>query len=188
MARTKQTTRKSTRGKAPKFQLATKGERAAAEQARRQAQSANAKYLAAQQCCQMAQVAAARARGAQGGIKKPHRYRPGTVALREIHRYQKGTELMIRKAPFQRLVCEIMLNLNCKVIRKDSHTFVIPNWHEYIEPKRMQSTAMLALHEAAEYYLVDLFEWTNLCAMHAKRVTIMPKDMQFARRIHGERY
>ena len=118
----------------------------------------------------MAQVATARTGGAQGGIKKPHRYWPGTVALCEIRRFQKGTELLIRKAPFQRLVCEIMLNLNCKVIRKDSHTFVIPNWHEWIEPKRMQSTAMLALHEAAEYYLVELFEWANLCAMHAMHV------------------
>ena len=51
----------------------------------------------------------------------------------------------------------------------------------------MQSTAMLALHEATEYYLVELFEWANLCALHAKRVTIMPKDMQLARRIGGER-
>ncbi len=188
MARTKQTACKSTGGKAPRFQLATKGAHAAAEQARRQAQSANAKYLAAQQRLQMAQVAAARAGGAQGGIKKPHCYRPGTVALREIRRYQKGTELLIRKAPFQRLVCEIMQDLPHKVITKGSRTFVIPIGHHYIKPKRMQSTAMLVLHEAAEYYLVDLFEWTNLCTMHAKHVTIMPKDMQLARRIHGEQF
>ena len=136
----------------------------------------------------MAQVAAARVRGAQGGIKKPHCYWPGTVALREIRRYQKGTELLIRKAPFQRLVCEIMLNLNNTVVTKDSRTYVIPNGHHYIEPKQMQSTAMLALHKAAEYYLVDLFEWTNLCAIHAKHVTIMPKDMQLARCIRGEQF
>ncbi len=187
MARTKQTARKSTGGKAPRFQLATMGARAAAEQARRQAQSANAKYLAAQQRVQMAEVAAARARGAQGGIKKPHRYWPGTVALCEIRRFQKGTELLIQKAPFQHLFCQIMHELNHKVIRKDSHTIVIPNGHHYIEQKCMQSTAMLALHEAAEYYLVELFEWANLCAMHAKCVTIRPKDMQLARRIRGER-
>ena len=95
MAGTKQTACKSTGSKAPRLQLATMGARVATEKARGQAQSANAKYLAAQQCVQMAKVAAARARGAQGGIKKPHRYRPGTVALREIRRYQKGTELLI---------------------------------------------------------------------------------------------
>ncbi len=94
---------------------------------------------------------------------------------------------MIWKAPFQRLVREIMMDLNRKLITRDSRTFLIPNRHEYIEPKRMQSTAMLALHEATEYYLVELFEWANLCAMHAKRVTIMSKDMQLARRIRGER-
>ena len=103
-----------------------------------------------------------------GGVKKPHRYRPGTVALREIRKYQKNTDLLIRKLPFQRLVREI-----CQVdLKKD--------------PK-FQSTAMLALQEAAEAYLVGIFEDTNLCAIHAKRVTIMPKDIQLARRIRGER-
>ncbi|KAL3204204.1 hypothetical protein MRX96_053071 [Rhipicephalus microplus] len=115
MARTKQTARKSTGGKAPRKQLATKAARKSAP--------------------------------ATGGIKKPHRYRPGTVALREIRRYQKSTEMLIRKLPFQRL----------------------------------------ALQEAAEAYLVGLFEDCNLCAIHAKRVTIMPKDVQLARRIRGER-
>ncbi|CAH3149165.1 unnamed protein product [Pocillopora meandrina] len=100
MARTKQTARKSTGGKAPRKQLATKAARKSAP--------------------------------ATGGVKKPHRYRPGTVALREIRRYQKSTE-------------------------------------------------------ASEAYLVGLFEDTNLCAIHAKRVTIMPKDIQLARRIRGER-
>ena len=76
--------------------------------------------------------------------------------------------------------------LNFKEITRDDETYVIANGG-YIEPKRMQSTAMLALHEAAEYYLVEFFEWANLCALHAKRVTIMPKDMQLARRIRGER-
>jgi histone H3 len=99
--------------------------------------------------------------------RKPHRYRPGIVALREIRRYQKSTELLIRKAPFQRLVREI-----AKAIQYDC---------------RFQSTAILALQEASEAYLVGLFQDTNLCALHAKRVTIMPKDMQLARRIRGER-
>ncbi|EFO90557.1 hypothetical protein CRE_08201 [Caenorhabditis remanei] len=102
-----------------------------------------------------------------GGVKKPHRYRPGTVALREIRRYQKSTELLIRKLPFQRLVREIAQDFKTDL--------------------RFQSSAVMALQEAAEAYLVGLFEDTNLCAIHAKRVTIMPKDIQLARRIRGER-
>ena len=186
MARTKQTARKSYGGKAPRFHLATKGARAAAEHARRQAQSANAKYEAARRRARTAELAAAREQQAQAAIRRPRRYRPGTVALREIRKFQKGTELLIRKAPFQRLVRQIMKDLNFKEIRRDNKTYVIAN-QGYIEPKRMQSTAMLALHEAAEYYLVEFFEWANLCALHAKRVTIMPKDLQLARRIRGER-
>ena len=112
MARTKQTARKSTGGKAPRKQLATKAARKSAP--------------------------------ATGGVKKPHRYRPGTVALREIAQDFK-TDL------------------------------------------RFQSSAVMALQEASEAYLVGLFEDTNLCAIHAKRVTIMPKDIQLARRIRGER-
>eukprot|EP00963_Diacronema_lutheri_P004889 scaffold363_cov331-Pavlova_lutheri.AAC.10 len=135
MARTKQTARKSTGGKAPRKQLATKAARKSAP--------------------------------ATGGVKKPHRYRPGTVALREIRKYQKSTELLIRKLPFQRLVREIAQDFKTDL--------------------RFQSSAVLALQEAAEAYLVGLFEDTNLCAIHAKRVTIMPKDIQLARRIRGER-
>jgi histone H3 len=130
MARTKQTARMSTGGKAPRKQLATKAAR-------------------------------------KSSVKKPHRYKPGTVALREIRKYQKSTDLLIRKLPFQRLVREIA---------RDFKT----DW-------RFQSTAILALQEASEAYLVGLFEDTNLCAIHAKRVTIMPKDIQLARRIRGER-
>ena len=104
---------------------------------------------------------------ATGGVKKPHRYRPGTVALREIRKYQKSTELLIRKLPFQRLVREIAQDFKTDL--------------------RFQSSAVLALQEAAEAYLVGLFEDTNLAAIHAKRVTIMPKDIQLARRIRGER-
>ena len=112
-------------------------------------------------------VAARKSAPSMGGIKKPHRYRPGTVALREIRKYQKSTELLIRKLPFQRLVREVA--------------------QEYKSDLRFQSTAVLALQEASESYLVSLFEDTNLCAIHAKRVTIMPKDMQLARRIRGEK-
>ncbi|XP_024632010.1 histone H3.3 isoform X1 [Medicago truncatula] len=128
MARTKQTARKSTGGKAPRKELATKVAR---------------------------------------HVKKPHRFRCGTVALREIRKYQKSTELLIRKLPFQRLVREIAQDFKTDL--------------------RFQSHAVLALQEAAEAYLVGLFEDTNLCAIHAKRVTIMPKDIQLARRIRGER-
>jgi histone H3 len=105
--------------------------------------------------------------GRCGGVKKPHRYRPGTVALREIRRYQRSTDLLIRKLPFQRLV---------RQVAEDFRTDL-----------RFQSTAILALQEASEAYLVGLFEDTNFCAMHAKRVTIMVKDIQLARRIRGER-
>ena len=147
MARTKQTARKSTGGKAPRKQLATKAARKSAP--------------------------------ATGGVKKPHRYRPGTVALREIRRYQKSVDLLIRKAPFQRLVREIYLDVVADELKNSNRK--LPS------DLRFQSTAMLGLQEAAEAYLVGLFEDTNLCAIHAKRVTIMPKDIQLARRICGER-
>ncbi|RLN12540.1 putative villin [Panicum miliaceum] len=111
--------------------------------------------------------AARKSAPATGGVKKPHRFRPGTVALREIRKYQKSTELLIRKLPFQRLVREIAQDFKTDL--------------------RFQSSAVAALQEAAEAYLVGLFEDTNLCAIHAKRVTIMPKDIQLARRIRGER-
>jgi len=97
--------------------------------------------------------------------KKRHRYRPGTVALREIRRYQKSTELLIRKLPFQRLVKEIAATLK--------------------EDLRFQAAAIMALQEASEAYLVALFEDTNLCAIHAKRVTIKDIDMRLALRIRG---
>ncbi|QRV90639.1 Core histone H2A/H2B/H3/H4 [Ceratobasidium sp. AG-Ba] len=102
-----------------------------------------------------------------GGVKKPHRFRPGTVALREIRRYQKSTELLIRKLPFQRLVREIAQDFKTDL--------------------RFQSSAVMALQEASEAYLVSLFEDTNLAAIHAKRVTIQPKDLALARRLRGER-
>ena len=99
--------------------------------------------------------------------KKPKRYHPGTVALREIRRYQKTFNLMIPKLPFQRLVREISQDFKTDL--------------------RFQGSSVLALQEALEAYLVGLFEDTNLCGIHAKRVTIMPKDVQLARRIRGER-
>nr|POF04705.1 histone H3 [Quercus suber] len=134
MARTKQTARKSTGGKAPRKQLASKAARKSAP--------------------------------STGGVKKPHRYKPGTVALREIRRYQKSTELLIRKLPFQRLVREIA--------------------QDFKSDLRFQSSAIGALQESVEAYLVSLFEDTNLCAIHAKRVTIQSKDIQLARRLRGK--
>ena len=110
----------------------------------------------------------------KGGVKKRYRYRPGTVALKQIRQYQKTTELLIRKLPFQRLVCKIA---------RDSEVVKSP----LCSKVRFQSAAIMALQEASEAYLVGQFEDSNLCAIHAKRVTIMPKDIQLARRIRGER-
>jgi histone H3 len=105
---------------------------------------------------------------ASGGLKKPRRWHPGTVALREIRKYQRTTNLLIQKQPFQRLVREIAQDLNKGDLR-------------------FQTTAMIALQEAAEAYQVGLFEDSNLLAIHAHRVTIRPVDLQLARRIRGER-
>ena len=110
----------------------------------------------------------------KGGVKKRYRYWPGTVALKQIRQCQKSTELLIRKLPFQRLVQEIAC---------DSDVITSPLCGKV----RFQSAAVMALQEASEAYLVGLFEDTNLCAIHAKWVTIMPKDIQLARRIRGER-
>ncbi|CBY20523.1 unnamed protein product [Oikopleura dioica] len=131
MARTKQTARKSTGGKAPRKQLATKAARKSAP--------------------------------ATGGVKKPHRYRPGTRSDDTKNLPSFSSE----SCPFQRLVREIAQDFKTDL--------------------RFQSSAVMALQEASEAYLVGLFEDTNLCAIHAKRVTIMPKDIQLARRIRGER-
>jgi histone H3 len=102
-----------------------------------------------------------------GGVKKPHRFRPGTVALREIRKFQKSGELLIRKLPFQRLVKEIAF---------DNTT---------IEGLRFQANAVQAIQEASEAYLVGLFEDANFAAIHAKRMTIMPKDIALVRRLRG---
>ena len=102
----------------------------------------------------------------QGRQVKPHRYRAGTVALQDICHFQKTSALLIRKRPFQRLVREI------------AQDFKTDLW--------FQSAAILCLQEAAEAYLVRLFDDANLCAIHARQVTILPKDIQLARRIRGE--
>ena len=100
-------------------------------------------------------------------VTAANRYRPGHLALQEIRHYQKRTNLLICKLPFQRLIRELAQKFKVDV--------------------RFRSSALMALQEAAEAYLVRLFKDTNLCAIHAKWVTIMPKDIQLARRIRGER-
>lgn len=101
--------------------------------------------------------------------KRRRRYKPGTLALKEIRKFQKSTDLLIRKAPFCRLVREISNEVSP-------------------EPFRYTAESLLAIQEATEDFLVHLFEDCNLCAIHAKRVTIMPKDLQLARRIRGPIY
>ncbi|XP_069120755.1 histone H3-like [Argopecten irradians] len=101
----------------------------------------------------------------RSGSPKKKRYRPGTRALMEIRQYQKTTNLLLRKLPFARVVREIVQGKGLDL--------------------RWEATAIMALQEASEAYLVHLFEDANLCAIHAKRVTIMPKDIWLARKIRG---
>ena len=136
MARTKNTARKSISGKAPRKHLAAKAARKTAS--------------------------------AGAGIKtekSSRKFKPGTIAIREIRKYQRSTELLIRKLPFQRLVREIA--------------------QDYKADLRFQQQAVTALQESAEAYLVGLFEDTNACAIHAKRVTILDRDLQLASRLRN---
>jgi histone H3 len=106
-----------------------------------------------------------------GGVKQPLRYRPGALAIREIRKLQKSTELLIRKTPFKRVVKEIASDVTTTLG----------------EPLCFQSASVHALQQASEALLVTLSDETNLCALHAARSTIMPKDMQLARRVRGDR-
>lgn len=140
MARTKQSARKTpgiTGGKAPRKQLATKAARKTAGAT------------------------------ASSGAAKKHRYKPGTYALREIRRYQKSTERLIRKLPFQRL---------CRSLCREQVNAT---------DIRFQGPALVALQEATELYLVGLFEDALLCAQHAKRVTVFGKDFVLVSRIRS---
>lgn len=112
----------------------------------------------------MGGVAGKAPKKAGGQLRKPRRYRPGTIALREIRRYQKSTELLIRKMPFMRLVREV-------------------TWSMFKTQYRFQSTAMLALQEASEDFLVRMFEQVNHVAIHGKRQTIKVEDMWLWRRL-----
>ncbi|GLJ34194.1 hypothetical protein SUGI_0687360 [Cryptomeria japonica] len=102
-----------------------------------------------------------------GGVKKPHRFRPGRVALHKIRKCEKSTELLIRNFRFRRFIREIAQDF-----KTDLH---------------LQSSVIAALQEALEAYLMRLFEDSTLCAIHAKRVIITRKDIKLARRIRGER-
>jgi len=147
MARTKQTARKSTATKAKKV----------LQQAAKKAPSRNK-------------------RKANVPVRKPRVAPRGTVALREIRKYQKSTELLLRKLPFQRLVREVTGNvLKTSNLEKLDRGSV-----------RFKGDALMALQEASEAFLVQRFEDANLCAIHAKRVTIMAKDMSLAGRLRGE--
>jgi histone H3 len=169
MARFKQVPVKYKASKLPRKNVATKSGRATHPktsgkkvQAGRSSQTRAADTIA----IQGPQPRPAATAGIVYGVKRQHRWRPGTVALREIRRYQRSTELLIRKAPFCRLVKEIAQDFKAV---------------------SFQATAVLALQEAAESHLVAVFEDANHCALHAKRVTIRPCDIQLARRLRGER-
>ena len=107
-----------------------------------------------------------------GGVKKPFRFRPGTVALREIRKYQTSTETLIPKLSFQRLVKEVMQS-ECQ--------------RRGIDCKRIQSTALLALQEAAEQYITQMFSKSQIAAIHGKRITIKPVDIQIVRFFQDEK-
>ena len=113
-----------------------------------------------------------------GGIKKPHKYQPGMVALREIRCYQRSTENLIKKTPFQKLIREI--SQEYRICPDGPGTPSIQ--------AHFQSTAIAALQEAAENFIVGLFEDVNLLAIHARHVTIMPHDIRLALRIRGDHY
>jgi histone H3/H4 len=101
------------------------------------------------------------------GCKKGPRFRPGVAALKEIRKYQKSTDLLIRKRPFQRLVRDITQTMDPMI--------------------RVSAWALLAMQELAEAYAVTLFEDCQIGAIHAKRVTVMSKDLDLAKRIRGIR-
>lgn len=153
MARTKQTARVSTGGKTPRKMLCEKAARNAAPSTGGVKHSEHLRPLP-----QKKPRRSAPATGAPP--KKQHRWRPGTKSLMEIRRYQKTTELLLRKRPFERLVREIM--------------------QKFKEDFRITAAALLALQEAVEDYLISKMEDSNRFAIHAKRVTIKPEDLQLA--------
>lgn len=124
------------------------------------------KNIASRKAYAEGRVAAKKALAASAP-KKAHRWRPGTVALREIRKFQATTGSLIPRAPFRRLVREISTAVK--------------------ETLRMQSTAVDCLQEAAEAYITSVLADGNLCAIHAKRVTVFPRDLHLALKLRGER-
>lgn len=111
-------------------------------------------------------TASQKSQKSQEGDRKKPRYKPGTVALREIKRYQKSTALLLPRAPFQRIVKSICMEIDNTL--------------------RCSSQGLLALQEATEAYMVGIFEDASLCCVHAKRMTLRKQDLELARRIRGE--
>ncbi|XP_055984065.1 histone H3.1-like [Sorex fumeus] len=141
--------------------LKSKNERARTKQAVHKSTGGKAPHK------QLATKAAHKSAPATGGVKKPHRYRPDTIELLEIHCYQKSTELLIRKLLFQRLVREMTQDFKTDL--------------------RSQSLTVTALPEACKVYLVGLFKDTNFCSFPTKHITIMPKDIQLASAERGHK-
>merc|ERR1712110_1313398 len=170
MARTKQTARKSTGGKAPRKAIASRPMMswgtAPTLSSEPVTMVSTASPFGVSPTSGFSVVPAAR-KAVFSGVKKPHRFRPGTVALREIRRYQKSSELLLPNRAFERLVREVAQN--------------------YKSDLRFNLNAVKALQHASEHYLVGLLEDSNLCAIHARRTSVQCKDLQLARRIHGER-
>ena len=109
------------------------------------------------------------------GTKQPHRYRPGTVALREIRRFQKSTDLLILKKPFGRLVKEITQDIEKEALARGFPA----------KAYRWQGTAILASQEASEARMIDTLHDGQLAAFHAKRVTVKPEDIRLAAKLKG---
>lgn len=140
MARTKQTARGTAGGKAPRKTIATKAQL----------------FKGGKKTASGGKKTLSKKKSITPGIKKGHRFRPGTVAVRDMKRYQKSTELLLRRAPFQRLIREITGN--------------------YSVGTRFAASALLALQEATESYMVKMFDHTLALALHAKRVTVFQRD------------
>eukprot|EP01084_Bolivina_argentea_P099640 179092_1 len=138
MARTKQTARGGSGGKTPRKTIAAKAHAKGARKRTSKTRFSSKKKPSAP------------------GIKSHRRFRPGTVALRDIKKYQKVTDLLLRRLPFQRLVREITAGWNAQA--------------------KFASAALLALQEATESYVTKAWEHCGLLAIHAKRVTVLKKD------------
>lgn len=106
--------------------------------------------------------------GTQGEGSKKMRKRPGAMALREIRKYQRSTDTVIRRLGFQRLVRDIA--------------------QQIVPEAKFQQSSLKVIQECTEMYLCRLFEDSQLCTLHAKRVTVFVKDMALAKRIRGDRY